>query len=202
MKTHFLLVLLAAILVCCRARAQGVQNQDIFLLAGPASIASRTLPGSNVTLYGQTALGTTTGYGYQVARMSAASLWLEFTAGTFVVQGLTTTSVAGLVNNDLQAYTAGVRLQVPLQSRISAYGISGGGGGLFQHAAIEGGSNPYVASHSTLHGVFLFGGGIDVRLNRRLSVRGEVRDLVTGSGLSGAAGRNHVLPLFGIAFHF
>lgn len=91
---------------------------------------------------------------------------------------------------------------LPLQSRVSGYGLLGGGGGWFQYAVINGGSNPYVSSNSTAQGLLVAGGGIDVRLTRRISIRGEVRDLVTSAGLSGASGRHHVLPLFGIAFHF
>ena len=65
-----------------------------------------------------------------------------------------------------------------------------------------GGDNPSVSTNNTAHGVFAFGGGADVRLSPHFSLRVEVRDLVTGKDLSGAAGRHHVLPLFGVAFHF
>lgn len=63
-------------------------------------------------------------------------------------------------------------------------------------------ANPTISSNSTGHGLAVLGGGIDVRLTRRISIRGEVRDLVTGAGLSGAKGRHHVLPLFGVALPF
>jgi hypothetical protein len=35
-----------------------------------------------------------------------------------------------------------------------------------------------------------------------LSLRVDARDYVTGRNLSGVRGRNHLLPLFGFAFHF
>jgi len=157
--------------------------------------------GSNVTLSGQTSSGFALGYGYQLTRISASSLWLELVAPTASF-GRSSASIPGSVNNDLQTFAVAARLMVPLQSRLSVYGIAGGGGGSFHYPVIAGGSNPYVTSNATAHGVFETGGGIDVRLNERLSLRGEVRDFVTGARLSGAAGRHHILPLFGLAFHF
>ena len=201
-RTHLLLLPVAAMCGCSASFAQRVQNSDISFLAGPAPSGSRALGGSDVTVNGRTALGTAVGYGYQLTRMSAASIWFDFSIGTNVTNGITHASIQGSVNNDIMAYTAGARLMLPLQSRVSGYGSLAGGGGTFQYAVINNGSNPYVSSNSTAHGVLVIGGGIDVRLTRRISIRGEVRDLVTGTGLSGASGRHHVLPLFGIAFHF
>lgn len=202
MKTHILLPYLAATLACSTCLAQDVQNMDLGFVAGPAGSASRVLRGSDVTLNGKTSLGSAFVYGYQVRRMSAASLWIEVSPGTFVTRGLATASIRGVVNDNLEAYTAAARVILPLQSRVSAYGVLGGGGGSFDRTVLFGGPNSFVASNASWHGVVLAGGGIDVRLTPRWSIRGEVRDLVTGKDLSGAAGRNHLLPLFGIALHF
>ena len=201
MRLHLRLPLLVT-LTCCGALAQGVQNQDIAILAGPASIGTRVLSGTNVTLNGQTAVAAATIYGYQVARISGASLWIEFSPGTFLLHGRGTASIPGVVSNTLSAYTAGARLMLPLQSRISVYGLAGGGGGSFHYAVLATGTEARVTYNNTFHGLFVFGGGADIRLTRHLSIRGEIRDLVTGRGLSGANGRHHVLPLFGPAFHF
>jgi hypothetical protein len=61
--------------------------------------------------------------------------------------------------------------------------------------------SPSVSTYSTLHGSFEFGGGVDFRLSRWFSLRAEVRDLVTGNHLSGAAGRQLVVPTVGVALH-
>jgi hypothetical protein len=61
---------------------------------------------------------------------------------------------------------------------------------------------PQASSTSTTHGIFDFGGGVDMRLNRQISIRGEVRDYVTGEGLGGISGRNHRVVSGGLAFHF
>jgi hypothetical protein len=46
------------------------------------------------------------------------------------------------------------------------------------------------------------GAGADIRLSRTWSIRAEFRDEVTGKGLSGSAGRHHLIPAVGIALHF
>jgi hypothetical protein len=79
-----------------------------------------------------------------------------------------------------------LRLSIPVGSRVSFYGVAGVGyGDITYHpgAAVSGGT---VKDLTNFHGVFDFGGGIDFRLTRPFSVRGEVRDFVTGSGLGGA----------------
>ena len=66
------------------------------------------------------------------------------------------------------------------------------------------GSGP--GTNSTLGSVtaaFDFGGGLDIRLTRLLSLRGEGRDLfLSQGGLSSSGGRNHPIVSFGFALHF
>ena len=60
-----------------------------------------------------------------------------------------------------------------------------------------------ISSHShKLHPAFAFGGGVDFRMTRLISLRGEVRDYVTASRLGGVSGNNHVFALMGMGFHF
>ena len=91
---------------------------------------------------------------------------------------------------------------VPVQQRLSFFAVTGGGAGTFHAQTVSETDSLKIASRSLIHGVFMFGGGTDLRLSRWVSLRGEIRDLVTGRELSGATGRHHVLPLFGVAFHF
>ncbi|SPF45302.1 exported hypothetical protein [Candidatus Sulfopaludibacter sp. SbA4] len=183
------------------AWAQLIQNSDFFFLFGPRSIPSQVVPGTNATVYGATLLGDSVGYGYQVARRSAASLWLEYVPA-FAVHGISTASIPGSVDNSFNAFTLGVRIMIPVQSRISVYGALGGGGGWFHYAVVASDPSPNVTSNSTAHGVFDFGGGVDFRLSRHWSIRGEVRDFVSGAGLSGSTGVHHLLPVAGVALHF
>ena len=196
-----LLPVVGVILLCGPGWGQKVQNMDIYLLAGPGPSSSMTIPGSNATVNKPTRFGDSTGYGYQVARTSVASVWIDF-APTFVLHGITGASIPGSVDSDFMSYVAALRFMLPIQSRISVFGALGGGGGTFDYPAISGLTTPSATSHSTSHGVFQASGGLDLRLTERFSIRGEVRDIVTGSGLSGSNGPHHVVPLMGVAFHF
>ena len=196
-----LLPVVTLILLCGPGWAQRVQNGDIYFLAGPAPSGSMTIPGSDRTVNKSTGVAGAFGYGYQVARTSAASIWLDL-AQTSVVDKLTGANIPGLINNDFISLTAGLRFMMPLQSRISVYGTLGGGWAYLNYPAIKRLTIPSVTSNSTTHGVFQCGGGLDLRLPQRFSIRGEGRDIVTGRGLSGSTGPHHVVPLMGVAFHF
>ena len=198
-KSHLLLFLGLTIL-SQTARAQFVQNMDIYFLFGGSPAQSQTV-GGQAALSGTTLLVQATGYGYQIVRKSAASLWVEFSP-LFSSGKVTASGISGSTNLDWQAFTLGVRFMVPVQSRISLYGATGGGVGWFRELYIAGGSNPLLSSTRTAHGVYDFGGGVDVRVIRMFSVRGEVRDFVTGTNLSGTSGRNHVVIMGGLAMHF
>ena len=202
MRNTHLLPLLCLALFPGGARAQGlIQNMDIFFLFGPAKVNSQTVPGTTVTAPGSSGYSEGTGYGYQIARKSAASLWIEFIPA-FYNSGTGNAGSLGSVDWDWTAFMLGIRVMVPVQSRISVYGAAGGGFGGFRRPVITGTSPLAVGSSGTDHGVFDFGGGIDFRLQRFISVRAELRDYVTSSGLSGPTGHHHLMPVAGLAFHF
>jgi hypothetical protein len=178
----------------------GVQNFDISIFCSEHSVKPQALDG--VTIYSDTDLGCFSEViGYQVAHPSAASLWIEL-APDYHAGGVSYANIPGSVSRGMSAHTLGVRFMAPLQPRISVYGALGGGAAGFYEPAILAGSTPVLLNHRTTNGVFDFGGGVDVRLSRRFSIRSEVRDFVTAQGLSGVSGHNHVLPLFGVTFHF
>jgi hypothetical protein len=81
--------------------------------------------------------------------------------------------------------------------------VAGGGIGSFGKDETNiSGSGIYIGTNRTEHGVLDAGGGLDFRLTRLLSLRGEGRDFVTGKNLGGVTGRNHPIYEFGLAFHF
>src|ERR1035438_5018246 len=100
-----LLPVVSLILLCGPGWAQRVQNADIYFLAGPSPSSSMAIPGSNATVNKSTRFGDSTGFGYQVARTSVASIWIDF-APTFVLHGVTTASIPGSVNFDFMSYVA------------------------------------------------------------------------------------------------
>jgi len=196
-----LFLLVSATLLSGTAWAQLVQNRDIYFMGGPARTSSSAVPGSNVTVKGTSGYSSVTGFGYQIARSGAGSIWVDFSPA-YVIPGLSGANIGGQVNNDFSSYTLGLRFMLPVHDRVALFGTVAGGGGSFNYPVIDGGAEPRVSSNSTIHGVFQFGGGVDFRLTRMFSIRGELRDYVTGKGLSGATGRHHLVPLVGVAFHF
>ena len=59
-----------------------------------------------------------------------------------------------------------------------------------------------IARIASTAAAFGFGGGLDFRLTRLLSLRFEGRDFVTRAGLGGERGRTHPFFAVGIGFHF
>jgi hypothetical protein len=176
------------------------QNSDTYVTYGSPSGRAHLIDGTNITVAGSSAFSTVLGFGYQVARVSSTSLWLDVSEMNGFPNSVQA-SVPGTGHTNWTAGVVGVRLMAPVYKRLSLYAVSGAGGGVFHALAVSGGPSPSVSTHDTAHGVFAFGGGADFRLLRWFSLRVEVRDLVTGDQLSGAAGRQHVLPTFGVAFH-
>jgi len=188
MKRLSSLLLLSA-LFCGHAAAQFVQNQDVFLLAGvnlPTTLTPVLVSGNY-------------GYGYQIVRSSAASLWVEMSFG-FGGGAATIPGAGGKPKLLWNTYAPGLRFMVPLHQRVSIYAAGGGGAGNFREVAISG-TPPFASAIGTWHGVFDAAGGLDIRLRRSFSLRAEFRDFVTGRGLSGADGRHHPIVGIGIAFH-
>ncbi len=197
------LLLVGLVLLSGSARAQRVQNSDISILYGPAAAGSMTIPGSDVKVQRTVGLTSATCYGYQIARPRAGSLWIEGSP-VFVLSGRAGATIGGRARTQFTTYTLGLRWMVPVHTRVSLFGALGGGAGTFHYPAIKikEDAKPFVTSNSTTHGVLQLGAGLDFRLTKMFSLRGEIRDFVSGSGLSGSEGPHHLVPLFGIAFHF
>jgi hypothetical protein len=141
------------------------------------------------------------GYGYQFLRKGSGSLWVEIPV-PLIEPHQRTSILPGSVDMDSSAFLPGLRFMVPVQTRVSLYGVAGGGVGFFSLPSVHPGNPAQVLTPTAIHGAFDFAGGADLRLNRRFSFRIELMDLVTGRGLSGVAGPNHLVPTAGLAYHF
>lgn len=200
MRWRRLLLLTTLFMTQGVAPGQIVQNMDMFFLGGASRAGSRQVPGTIVTLNANTRRAMAVGYGYQLARVSSLGVWLDFSPSTSV-RGRGSATVPGYVNDGFLAMTVAARFMAPVHARLSIYGIVGGGGGSFYYASVL--ENPArVLTSSVWHGLAVTGGGVDVRLSRRISLRGELRDFITAPRRSGATGRHHPVPFFGVAFHF
>jgi len=184
------------------ARAQAIQNKDIFFLAGPAFAKTQVIGGTNVTVYGSTGYSSTFGYGYQFMRRSAVSLWVEFAPFAGVHPAAETATIPGSISLTSVIFAPGIRVMAPVQSRISVFGVLGGGWGDFSVPTLTSDNPPDLKTSDANHFVTDLGGGIDIRLSRFFSLRVDVRDYVTGRNLAGVPGRNHLVPSLGFAVHF
>lgn len=77
--------------------------------------------------------------------------------------------------------TPGIRVKLFQQSALSPYLAIGGGYALFEQSLNRLDGQPNPAPRTINRGVFAFGGGVDVKLWRFLSLRGELRDFYSGS---------------------
>jgi len=187
--------------LCGAALAQGYQNSDISYLGGSAVPVSQTVPGTSVTVSGSTGFSYQFNIGHQLLRLGAGDLWFEFPQ-TFCIRSDRLSSTGSSTRQTMFMLTPGIRFQRFLSERTSIYGAAGFGYGSFEYYQPSPTSTSGVTTWPTSHGVFDVGAGIDFHLSPRLSLRGEVRDFITGKGLSGATGRQHLIYLFGLAFHF
>jgi hypothetical protein len=193
----FLLPLLIIAPVC--AQAQIFQNFDTYYLAGPSFASTQAIGNSGVTLYGSAGYAWAWGFGRQFKRIGGASLWLDVPL-VFIDPFHETATIPGSITLNSMLIVPGLRLMLPVASRVSMFATAGGGVGFLSYPAIESSNAPLTTNQPT-HGVFSFGGGVDFRLTRFFSLRLDVRDYVTGRDLGGAPGRNHLLPMIGFAIH-
>lgn len=198
-------LLLLPLLACSAALAQRSQNSEFSFLAGVSGPTSQTVIGPSVVITGSAGGAVQLAYSYQALSCAAGYLYVEIPAtftfgvtGSVIGRGAVSSS-----DNNMTLLTPGVRFKLPIQSRLSVYGVAGGGIGSFgkDETSISG-SGIVIGTIRTEHGVFDVGGGLDFRLTRLLSLRGEGRDFITGKNLGGVSGRNHPVYEFGLAFHF
>jgi opacity protein-like surface antigen len=175
------------------------QNSDLGLLLGASvtrASVSRGRVSSNVSG------GFQANYAIQLKETVAGRLYLELplvlTGGTraTVANGSVTAAVS-----DALFFTPGLRWKFSPLSRVSFYAAVGGGIGVFDRNYTAVGAGQVVTdSGSVTTGAFGFGAGVDLRVTRLVSFRGEYRDAITRGNIDGAV--HHSLFMFGVGLHF
>jgi hypothetical protein len=193
------------LLLGCACWAQGVQNMELSWLVGGIHTSAEDFPGTTNNLEGSVGFVTEVGYAYQLPKPQSGYLWLEVPV-TFTWQGSGTIvgSTISSLDRDTIYLAPGLRLKTPTYGRVSFYAAAGGGLGLFnsQISAVNGTSGGVISNFSIHpHPVADFAGGIDLRLSRLLSLRGQVRIFVSSPGLGGISGSTHPTALIGLTFH-
>jgi hypothetical protein len=180
------------------------QNQDLALplgvIAPHYSVTSG--PGSVVTAGAGVAFQIN--YGHQVTGTKWGDLYIEFPVifawrgDSFIGGNTVSTNASGM-----GAFVPGARFRFPSLGRASFFVTAGGGVGWYARNVVSvNRTSVSLNGGTTATAAFDFGGGMDLRLTRLLSLRGEIRDLVTSQGSLNGAGHHNPIFAFGPAFHF
>ncbi len=193
---------LSMIATGCVANAQ---NSDLGLLLGVMTSPNQVSAGSGTRISMSTGFAGQLNYACQVKGWKAGDLYLEVPS-IMAVRGnnLVAGSGVSLSAKGVGGVLPGVRFKLPVGGRLSLYAAGGAGFGFYGEDVLSTGSgSSAITDRTTVTAAFDFGGGLDLRLTRLLSLRGEVRDLVLSTtGLSNSGGHNNPVLGFGFAFHF
>jgi hypothetical protein len=186
--------------------AQEPKN-EVGLLLGALSTGSREirLPTLSTADIGS-GLTYQANYARRLVDAKVASLHVEVLfAATPLVEVRSTNT---LIPRDYASLflTPGLKVKFVPGWRVSPYVAAGGGYARFAESEFRTNDLPNTGRRGTNTGVFNYGGGVDLRVIRYLSLRGEVRDFVTGNPNFNApflSTRQHnVLTSGGIVLHF
>jgi hypothetical protein len=196
MRTTLTKTLCLALLTSAAAFSQ---NSDIGVLFG-VTIPVGSVSGNTVS--GKAGGSFAINYAAQIHESRAGQLYVEVPVflNAFASGVVAPTRIAGSIRSTI-FFTPGVRYRFSPASRVSFYAMLGGGLGSFNATRTV--VSPMIDVESHTRGTtpaLAFGGGLDFRLTRLLSLRFEGRDAVTKSTYDGAA--NHTFFLFGVGFHF
>ncbi|MBZ5575363.1 MAG: hypothetical protein LAP40_02245 [Acidobacteriia bacterium] len=192
----------ASVTLMLATGAAHAQNSDLAILAGISGPRGQVTTAPTTVISGSVGASGEVNYAWQ-ALQRAVDLYIEL---PLVITGqdrgtVTPGRVSDLSFKDV-FFTPGARLKISPQSRVSVYAALGGGIASMgtTMSVVSPGSVSETSNRATTAALD-FGGGLDFRLTRLLSLRAEGRDFVTRASL-GSAGRNHWMFLAGIAFHF
>lgn len=120
-------------------------------------------------------------YGKLYRTYKYAELYGEINGMFAPVHSLSSTAKAASKDISALYITPGVRLKFYPKDKLSPWVVGGLGYALYRASSqtIAGATNPSSGSSHT--GAFEFGGGLDFRVNPKISLRFEVRDFFTGS---------------------
>jgi hypothetical protein len=174
------------------------QNSDLGLLVGASDVESTTRDGvvrDNVTG------GFQINYAWQLVEGRGGRLYVEVPFQ--VIANENRVVGPGVVSQTKFNFflTPGLRYQYNVAPRVGLYVAAGGGLAMKgEERRVVGGGSVVTNVKSTAGGGFNFGGGLDFRLTRLWSLRGELRNFRTTK--SATAGLRSVIAQFGIALHF
>ena len=194
----FEIVSISALAAC----AACAQNSDLGLLVGVTVPTAEVVIGPNSRVSASAGVNGQINYAWKLLKTRAGDLYIELPVVAGTKTSARVSHGVAAAGRNLFLFTPGARFRLPLQSRVSLYGALGGGVGLFDGGEVHVDKIISISGGRTVSGVLDFGGGVDVRLARLLSLRGEIRDFVSLARFGGFAGRHNPIVALGVGLHF
>jgi len=171
------------------APAVFAQENEIALLIGRMKPSDRSLslnpaPAINATFDG--ALTYQFNYANRVVNGEVASLHFELAVTGVPRTGVRSDNFLLPRTYSTLIFTPGLKLKAFPGGGFSPYVVAGAGVGRFSLSDTNIGGGPVPGDGSNTSFVFTYGGGVDLNILGPLSVRGEVRDYMTGTPNFGA----------------
>ncbi|HEX4948482.1 MAG TPA: hypothetical protein VFZ34_17545 [Blastocatellia bacterium] len=206
MKNTLLMTLMFLLALAGNSFGQDQKN-EVGLLLGALSTGNREirLPtlstadiGSGITYQAS--------YARRLLDAKVASLHVEVLLAATPLQKVRSTNTTIPRDYASLFLTPGLKVKFLPGWRVSPYVAAGGGYARFAESEFRTNDQPNLGQRGTNRGVFNYGGGVDIRVIRFLSLRGEVRDFVSGNPNFNApflSNRQHnVLTSGGFVLHF
>jgi len=194
----------AVLVLMLATGALRAQNSDLGVLLGFSGPTSRVDAGTGLRIFGSVGASGQINYASQLRETSAGRIYLELPLllGAHV-SGTVAGNVIGSAGGML-FFTPGVRWNILPHSRISFYATGGAGMAAFnENRSVVASDSISIRERWTLGPAVGFGGGLDLRLTRLMSLRAEARDFVTtAKGLGGVEGHHHPVYGIGLGFHW
>jgi len=191
MKAKLTLLLFAALAAVCFAQEDSAHKNELALGLGGLPALSRS---DTPRLETGSGVAFQVNYGRRFFKDRKVALYAEIKALANPLRDVSS-SIPMATRDFASLYiTPGIRAKSLPTSRISLYALVGGGYGDYEQSTTRINGQPNSVSRELAHGVFDFGGGVDVHVWRCLALRGEARDFYSGSpayNVAGVSGGQH-----------
>ena len=173
-------ILLLLVFACSTAVL--AQEHELALLVGRLKASDRTLDSVGQVIAAFDGAATyQINYANRMVNGELASLHWELAIAGAPRTGVKSSNVLLPRTYSTLIFTPGLKLKVFPGGGFSPYLVGGGGLGRFSQSGTNINGSPNTGDRSNTSFVFNFGGGVDLNVLGPISVRGEVRDFMTGT---------------------
>ncbi len=180
MNRRFIAPLVVLFLSILPSAAAADYKNEVGLLLGGIKAPDRSIVPGPGSIEASTGIAYQATYARLLKQTERVGVYFEVPFVASPLQDVSSANPAVPLNYASLFITPGVKFKFRPQQKVSPFFAVGGGFARFDESEelVSGVPNPGVRGTST--GVFQFGGGFDVKVFRRISLRGEVRDFYSG----------------------